>query len=270
MTERPDLSGDPHDLVAGYLLDALDPAELARFVGHLPSCGSCRAEVALLQPTVADLATTVEVVPPAALEAALMEALFQEKPAEPESPPAQVATPTTRTAGEAPTLDDAVPGRATAAGRRRRWMWPAAAAAAFVLGIGVAVSTYPFNAAQDQPSAAEAEMQQIMEVTAAPDAHIMTLDVPGATTKLVVSNDMDMGAVLASDLPMPAKGREYHLWTTMDDKTVQSAATFVPDEDGHVATMLDTGVREAAAFILTVEEPGTPHPTTPPIAEATT
>ena len=109
-----------------------------------------------------------------------------------------------------------------------------------------------------------------MEITAAPDAHVMPLDVPGATTRLVISDEMDKGAVLASDLPMPAKGREYHLWSVMDDGTMRSAATFVPDQDGHVATMLHTGVRDATAFMLTVEQPGAPHPTTQPIAEVTT
>ena len=54
-------------------------------------------------------------------------------------------------------------------------------------------------------------------------------------------------------------------WSTT--RPCRSAATFVPDEYGHVATMLDTGVREAAAFMLTVEQPGAPYPTTPPIAE---
>ncbi len=109
-----------------------------------------------------------------------------------------------------------------------------------------------------------------MEITAAPDAHLMALDVPGATTRLVVSNEMDKGAVLASDLPTPANGREYHLWSVIDDGTMKSAATFVPDQYGHVSTMLHTGVRDATAFMLTVEQPGAPHPTTPPIAEVTT
>ena len=225
MTERPErVSGDPHDLVAGYLLDALDAPELARFVAHLPSCAACRAELAAAgadgrRPGHHGRGRT----PRSARgrpDGCLVRARCSPSPIA----PVQVAAPThplgrARRSARPATLPSQC--RSPDARRRRRWMWPAAAAAAFVLGIGVAASTHPFDAPDDQPSAAAAEMQQIMEVTAAPDAHLMALDVPGATTRLVLSNDMDMGAVLASDLPMPAKGREYHLWTMMDDETVQ-------------------------------------------------
>jgi anti-sigma-K factor RskA len=36
----------PHDAVAGYVLGALDPGELADFEAHLADCDACRAQVA--------------------------------------------------------------------------------------------------------------------------------------------------------------------------------------------------------------------------------
>ncbi len=70
------LAGDPHDLLPGFLLDALDPDEAERFTGHLPSCAACRAEVAALSDTVADLASATQVAPPSHVEDQLMASLF--------------------------------------------------------------------------------------------------------------------------------------------------------------------------------------------------
>ena len=61
MNEHPDASAHPHDLVAGYLLDALEAEELDRFLAHLTTCPTCRAELAALEPAVSDLAAAVEV-----------------------------------------------------------------------------------------------------------------------------------------------------------------------------------------------------------------
>jgi anti-sigma-K factor RskA len=235
-TQWRDLDGDPHDLLPGYLLDALDHDEEGRFTGHLPTCAACRAELVALSDTVADLATASHVQPPAAVEDRLIASLF------------------------GPSIPS----------RRRRWMWPAAAAAAFVLGAGVVATTGVLHGGTTEAQvAAEAEAQLILDVTSAPDAHFMPLDVPEGTAKLVVSDLMNMGAVMATDLPTPASGREYHVWTVMGDGSMESAATFRPGTDGHVSVMLHTGVTDAAAFMLTVEDPGAQHPTGEPLAEVT-
>jgi anti-sigma factor RsiW len=41
-----DPGAPPHEDLAGYLLGALEPDELAAFAAHLAGCQSCRADVA--------------------------------------------------------------------------------------------------------------------------------------------------------------------------------------------------------------------------------
>ncbi|MDI1289013.1 MAG: zf-HC2 domain-containing protein, partial [bacterium] len=66
------LSGDPHDLVAGFALDALDPDESQRFAEHLPICESCRAELDALTETATTYGSSTRITPPAELEDRLM------------------------------------------------------------------------------------------------------------------------------------------------------------------------------------------------------
>lgn len=279
MTERSAGAG-PHDLVAGYLLDALDDAEFAEFRAHLPGCPECRAELVALDGAVANLAGELEVLPPPAVEAALLASLFGDGE---ESAPAFALPETAGVPGLSKSDGEpSQPGRAMPAGavgaagagdvvrltqpsRLRRWVWSVAAlAASFALGVVVTSSLRT----PATPEAAD-QMHQILQISMAADAHVMPLDVPGSTTTLVVSNDMDKGAVMATSLPMPANGREYHLWTVMGDGSMQSAATFMPNAAGEASATVDQGVRDATAFMLTLELPGAEHPTAPPIAEAT-
>ncbi len=248
-----DRTGDPHDLLPGYLLDALDADEADRFTEHLPTCPPCRDELAALTETVADLASESRVAPPDHVEDMLMASLFGDTTTAP------------------PIDQDAHRGGlppVTIASRRRRWMWPAAAAAAFVLGAGLVASTGILHVGDSGGQVvADGQTQLILAVTSAPDAHFMPLDLPQGAAKLIVSNRMDEGALMATDLPMPSSGREYHVWTVMADGTMKSAATFTPAHDGSASVMLHTTVNDAAAFMLTVEDPGALHPTGPPLAE---
>ena len=242
MTDRDtEAPGDPHSLVAGYLLDALEPDELARFTAHLPACARCRHEIAHLSETVANLGSATRVSPPVELEHRLMASLFGE--------------------------DTTLAATATLARTRsRRWLWPVAAAATFVLGAGLVAATGVLNPA-DTDSQIVAEAQLIIDVAGAPDAHFMPFDLTTGAAKIIVSDGMNMGAVMASDLPMPAAGQEYHVWTVMRDGSMVPAASFMPDIHGNASVMLHTGVHDVAGFMLTVDEPGAQHPSRSPLAE---
>lgn len=101
----------PHDLLFGYVLDALDPAETELFERHLASCESCRAEVAMLSIVPQALASSAAVEPPPELEAAVMRGVRG--------------------------VDQARP-------RPRRWALAAAAAVVlFAVGIGVGMALRP-------------------------------------------------------------------------------------------------------------------------------
>jgi hypothetical protein len=266
---------DQHDLVAGYLLDALDEAERDLFLAQIATCAACQEELRRLDPVVADLWALVEIQPSPAVEAALMGELFDESSlptaSDADDPAAHGSSPGSLVGSSHPTVPNAAMGSEQAPARpavwRRMGLWAAAAAVAFLLGVGAGAAV--LNRSSYTP-VAQPPMHEVMEISAAKDAHVMPLDVPAGTATLVVSNTMDKGAIVTDDLPMPAADEVYQLWTVMDDGSMQSAASFRPDHQGQAAAVLETGVREAEAFMLTVEEPGMTQPTAPPIATVTT
>jgi anti-sigma-K factor RskA len=106
---------DPHDLTAAYALDALDPDEAEAYERHLSQCEECRAQLAELNETAANLAfAAVAPTPPARLRASILDAAAAER------------------SNVVPLL-------------RRRWVArglavAAAAAAAIAVGLGVSLS----------------------------------------------------------------------------------------------------------------------------------
>ncbi len=240
------LSGDPHDLVAGFALDALDPDESRRFVEHLPTCDPCRAELAALNETASAYGSSTRVTPPAELEARLMGALFGQSP-------------------EAATADGTEADVISIA-RRPRWYLPVAAAAAFILGAGLVAGAVQLTR-PDTNSVIVAEAQQIADIAGAPDTHFMPLDLDRGSAKFMVSEEMNSAAIMATDLPMPESGMEYRVWTIMSDGSMVPAATFLPDNSGHASAVLDTEVDGATGFMLTVDSADASHPSDQTLAE---
>jgi anti-sigma-K factor RskA len=139
-------------------------------------------------------------------------------------------------------------------GRRTRrvstWLVAAAAASALFAG-GVLVGRQSTPADQF----AGPSMDSILAVASAGDANYMPVDLMGSQARVVVSDEMSKVAVLASDLPMPAMGQCYQVWKVAPDGTKTSAGVFTPDDDGHVAVVLEGGP-DVAGFVVTLEPPG--------------
>ncbi|MCA1781780.1 MAG: zf-HC2 domain-containing protein [Intrasporangiaceae bacterium] len=72
MTSDPRQAQAPHDLLAAYLLDAVDERERQVFEEHLLGCADCERELAELGPTLEALGSSVPAPPPPHLRDALL------------------------------------------------------------------------------------------------------------------------------------------------------------------------------------------------------
>lgn len=256
-----------HDLAGAYATDALEAPERTAFQTHLAECAACRTEVADAREVLGALAAARAVLPPPGLEDAVVAAAIRGPSAlatpaacsAPPSPPAPVPTalPTDSTPlPGAHQADGDTPEALRVLSERRRprrvstWLIGAAAASALFAG-GVLVGRY--SAPADQT--AGPTMDSILAVASAGDAHYMPVDLMGSQARVVVSVEMGKVAVLASDLPMPAKGQCYQVWKVAPDGTKTSAGVFTPDDDGHVAVVLEGGP-DVVGFVVTLEPPG--------------
>ncbi len=249
---------DVHDLLGAYCTDSLDPQERADFEIHLQGCAECRAEAADFREVLAALADMDPVAPPDTLED-LVVARAGTASADRSGP---ASNEPVRLAQQAP---GTVPAQAPApVSSHRGWRtaapWMAAAAAGFVLfaaGVGVGRQQAPLD-----PVASDSGMADVVAVASAGDAHVMAVDIMGTTSRLVVSDEMDKSIFLASELPMPAKGMCYQVWRVTQDGQMVSAGAFTPDDEGHIAAVLDGGVGDVEKFMITIEPPGgSDHPT---------
>ena len=218
---------DLHGLAGLYALDALDELDRRRFEQHLESCDDCRQEVAGFRDTASTLADAEQRTPPPALRA-------------------DVLTAVGRTRQERP-----VP----AARRVRRLApWLAVAAAvlvALILGAGLL----------DARSDAD-RLREVAAVLAAPDAVVVPLEGPAATSaRFVSSADAGAGVLVAAGLDEVPSGRTYQLWF-IDSSGAHSAGVFESDDTGGVR-FRTRDMPNGVTSIGITEEPsgGSPAPT---------
>lgn len=231
-----------HEWVGAYAVDALDGEQRDAFERHLAQCPACVEELADHREVLADVAGTQAVVPPAGVWDAVARRIGDGDMSD------QTPAPTAASG-------DVRPGASGSARHRRRpaLSWLAAAAAAAVLFAGgVLVGRQSMPAA---PAAADAGVAAVLEVAAAGDARFMEVDLMGSPSRVVTSGEMDKSVFIAADLPTPAKGMCYQVWQVNEDGSKVSAGAFVPDEQGHVAVVLDGGA-DVASYVITLEPPG--------------
>jgi anti-sigma factor RsiW len=254
-----------HALTGAYVLDALDPDELAAFEAHLPQCPDCRAEVASMREAVARMASAESVAPPAQLRDAVRARIARTPQLPPLATPEATdpeATDSDTTTAPSPTPSVTPIARPSRVARLRRWPVAAVAASVAVL---LAASAMVF--AQSQRDSVAARVQaEVVQIMSAPD--MVSHDLGLGSSHLVMSDHLDAAAVMGSDVPMPAKpGMVYQVWMMHADGSMAAGPTFLP-HDGHV-TAIVRGDLSAVAAIMVTEEPrgGSSEPTGQYVAE---
>jgi len=175
-----------------------------------------------------------------------------------------------------PARDDAAPDRSAAApasptvpadpvslgeARRRRLpvAWLAAAAAVVLIAAGGVVVATRNDDASDDPIAA---------VLDADDVTTRTLEGSlGATLELAYSADEGAMVVTGDDVPAVGDDETYQLWMVDDSGTVP-AATFRPDDSGHVAVRVDGDPSGLVVGVTLEPSGGSEQPTLPMLASA--
>jgi anti-sigma factor RsiW len=229
-------ANDIHDLVAPYVLDALDEDERAEFERHLAGCDRCTSELQELQGTAAALAWgTASADPPDGLRDRILERARSE---------AQV-----------------VPFR-----RRRGWVAPTlglAAAAAACVAVGLGLWAASLSNDLDRERDLSAAQAKALEVVGDPAAKVTPLK--GASGSLVVGSSGRAALVVCGLDPAPS-GQTYEAWLIRGTPT---PAGLFDTQGSCTAVALDRTAPSGSTVAVTREpEEGSELPTTDPIFSA--
>ncbi|WP_020117808.1 anti-sigma factor domain-containing protein [Streptomyces canus] len=257
---------DLHSLAAPYALDALEPAERARFERHLKDCDSCAAEVRALSEDAVRLAWSAAAPPPTAMRDRVLAAVRtipQESAVRPEPARARPEPVRARKSQLPPHVWGVQPPPRQ---RQRRPLFvpfaTATAAAALVVASLFAVQA---NRTQDELDAQKAQASEIAHVLQAGDARATRgQDAQGRTIGVIASASEGRAVVTLSGYSAPPSGRVRQLWLMRPNEQPRSLGLFAADTP-LVASGLD---KSATSLAVTVEpDGGSPQPTTQPVVQ---
>lgn len=244
MTIHPHQPQAPHDLLAAYLLDAVDERERQAFEEHLLGCPDCERELLALAPTIEALASSVPAPPPPHVRAAVLRRVAEERPAPTSAKRGE------RSSGAGPT-DELAARREQRSSRRLVLLAGAAAAVAVVMALFFG------------PLRGDAEMTPAT-IAAAADAERYEVQVGEATATIIVSRTLDRAAIETTDMAPAPEGQDYQLWFAQADGTVTDAGVMPHTDDP--AMVLSDELGEAVGVGITMEPAGgSPQPTSEPI-----
>lgn len=185
------LRHDLHTLTGAYVLDAVEPAEQARFEHHLRRCKPCGHEVRGLAETATGLAMAVAMEPPPQLKERVLTAVGVTR----QLPPAADRHHRARPALHQPWIPRL-----------------AVAVAVACLAVAVALGAVGLSMRRELDSA-RAQNQAIAAVLAAPDARIVTqATTVGGTATVVVSRADQKLIFTTAGLPRLPAAKVYELW----------------------------------------------------------
>jgi anti-sigma-K factor RskA len=257
---------DVHDLAGAYVLDAVTPADRARFERHLGRCAACAQETAELREATARLATAAAMNPPAALIEATLAATARIRQLPPASGP---PSPGQTVRGTVPAHRPRVhrPGR-----RRLMLPGPAIAVAAVLVAVTAALAGITLHAEQRAATAGrlagaeDLRGYQIAQVMTSPDAVMLTARVrTGGTATAVISRGERALVFTTADLPPLSATRCYELWL-MGPSGDRSAGMLPAQHHRMTTPVIAAGLAPGDRVGLTIEpRGGTRHPTTTPV-----
>jgi anti-sigma-K factor RskA len=249
MNHEPNADESIHELIALSAVNALDPDEQAALDAALVERPDLRDELDELRATAATLAEATAEPPPPSLRADVLAAIAAE-PQLPSRAPADHSVPAT----SSPPATNVVP----LASKRRRWTTAVTAVAA----VAAAVLAFVVIAPGDDDGQID-----VAAVVDADDRLTMPMGGELSGMQMVHSPSMGATALVGTAVPPPQGDDVYELWL-IRDAAKEPLGTFLPDDDGDVALMLDASVSpDGATFAVTVEPPGgSDQPTTPPVA----
>jgi hypothetical protein len=237
------------ELIGAYVLDALEPDEVAVVDAHLGTCPRCRQEVAALLEVAGQIGSGGQEAPPGVwdkIAARLPEAppMVDLDRSSLEGPPRELATVT--------------PLR-SARSRRPRFLAPlvglAAAVVIAVLGVQVVHLDNRVDTVSHKLSAVEApNMGSVGAAIASPGAKQVTLTPASggpALARVVIQTD-GTGYMYDSSMPALAADRTYELWGIVDDHRVPYGV--LGDDPRGVTKFKATG--QAATLAVTNEKGG--------------
>jgi hypothetical protein len=238
------LRHDLHTLTGAYVLDAVEPAEQARFEHHLRRCKPCGHEVRGLAETATGLAMAVALQPPPQLKERVLTAVAVTRQVPPAAEQHHRARPALL----------------------RAWT-PRLAVAVAVVSLAVAVALGAVGlSTRRELDRARAQNQAIEAVLAAPDARVVTqASTVGGTATVVVSRAERKLIFTTAGLPRLPAAKVYELWL-IGPPQIRKAGLLPAPSAGKTPPLLAAGLVPGDKVGVTVEPAGgTSQPTTTPI-----
>ncbi|KKD09437.1 anti-sigma factor [Streptomyces sp. WM6386] len=263
---------NPHSLAAPYALDALEPAERARFEKHLKNCPVCAAEVRALTEDAVRLAWSTAAPAPAAMRDRVLAAVRTTAQEPVRAQPLRAGGPSHAFgSGGEPQLPphvwgtQAPPSRTRAPRERRPLFVPFATATAAAALVVASLFAVQANDTQDQLNAERVRASEIAHVLAAPDARASTgKDAQGRSIGVVASASEGRAVVTLSGYDDIPTDRVNQLWLMRPGAQPRSLGLFDAD-----TPLVTSGLDKAATSLAVTVEPdgGSVQPTTQPVVQ---
>jgi anti-sigma-K factor RskA len=249
----PDLSHEEiEDMLAAYVLDALEPEDRESVRAHLEGCATCTATVRRLERARDAMPLAVDVVePPPRLRESILAAASGEgnaarpKAARPKAALPSKVLPLPRPAGPRPRF---APPRGLTAGIA------AAAVIAFALGAGLGLGVGR-SLTPNPPASSVAQYRLTGSGT-----------MSGATGQVYELENQGLTLVEFRNLPALQAEKVYELWLIPGQGNPIPAGVFMPDQGGGHVVVLARNLQGVSALAVTVEAgpDGAPAPTQQP------